>query len=271
MSKSCCQRPGQGASGKQRLARGKGTQRTAGFLAEETLTHECQYTLLKGKLYSHRLCYGNTKQQVTQAAWKTTHVPREGGSAGQETLGDWNAHCTVEWLMPQHPGVTEGLQKGSARSSRTTYSRNMGEQPPYKQCPFLLPIPTPCCRSTSAQAPVSGVGGYIYFEIFHLMLFDHPELLFYELNQSFSSSVLPRWRRFQNYSLIHSTKCSSSMLICIQHQCQDMQIYTPQSLVLCVHSTPTKKKKIKQETGGFHLLLKNMNRNSIPVYFAKYL
>lgn len=111
--------------------------------------------------------------------------------------------------MPQHPWgdgrATEGFSlEAHEPPIPETWENNLFHL--INSVRFFLPIPTPCCRSTRAQAPVSGVGGYIYFEIFHLMLFDHPEFLFYELNQSFSSSVLPRWRRFQNYSLIHSTK-----------------------------------------------------------------
>lgn len=172
--------------------------------------------------------------------------------------------------MPQHPWgdgrATEGFSlEAHEPPIPETWENNLFHL--INSVPFFLPIPTPCCRSTRAQAPVSGVGGYIYFEIFHLMLFDHPEFLFYELNLSFSSSVLPRWRRFLNYSLIHSTK------MFIQHvnlhpasMSGFVRYRARQSLVQWVHSTPAKKKKNQTGNRGFHLLLKNMNRNSIPVY-----
>ena len=100
----------------------------------------------KGKLYSHRLCYGNTKRQVTQAAWKLTHAPREGGGTGpRNTQGlEW-LHCTMELPMPRRPQgdwrTTEGLSLEAPEP--LTSSRNMGEQPlsPHKQCPLLSATP----------------------------------------------------------------------------------------------------------------------------------
>lgn len=108
---------------------------------------------------------------------KITHVPREGGSAGPRNTQGLERHCIVEWLMPPHPWgggrATEGFSlEAHEPPIPETWENNLFHL--INSVPFFLPIPTPCCRSTRAQAPVSGVGGYIYFEIFHLMLFDHP-------------------------------------------------------------------------------------------------
>lgn len=111
------------------------------------------------------------------------------------------------------------------------------------------------------------MGDYVYFEIFHL-IFDHPWVFLLWVKPVLFFFSSPTVEKISKWFINPFNKNVPEHLICIQHQCQDLQdISAPQSLVLCVYSsTPTKKKKIKHETGGFHLLLKNMNRNSIPAY-----
>ena len=146
--------------------------------------HAQQALLKPSLLLEHLTAYLVAARQLLQhqkagdpGSLKITHVPREGGSAGPRNTQGLERHCIVEWLMPPHPWgggrATEGFSlEAHEPPIPETWENNLFHL--INSVPFFLPIPTPCCRSTWAQAPVSGVGGYIYFEIFHLMLFDHP-------------------------------------------------------------------------------------------------